>query len=164
MTDSKSKKGLLGAQIGMHLLVGGCSLLAMLCWVYPSRIDSEFSASVCKPTGNSDAISRLCHYLPMVQEQITLAMASIMKANAGLAALALAATIAGSWHQWELSFVERKASKHKRRRRHRKNSIPWDKIKVENMGPISYCGGAPPKAAARKAAGAGVTAEIKKKV
>jgi hypothetical protein len=37
-----------------------------------------------------------------------------------------------------------------------------EKIKVENMGPISYCGGAPPKA--RKAATAGVTAEIKKKV
>lgn len=93
-----------------------------LCFI-PAAL--QFSASVCKPTGNSDAISRLCHYLPMVQEQITLAMASIMKANAGLAALALAATIAGSWHQWELSFVERKASKHKRRRRHRKNSIPW---------------------------------------
>jgi hypothetical protein len=39
-----------------------------------------------------------------------------------------------------------------------------DKIKVENMGPISYCGGAPPKAAARKAAAAAATTEVKKKV
>jgi hypothetical protein len=61
----------------------------------------------------------------MVQEQITLAIASILKANAGIAVLALAATIAGSWHLWELMFVEKKASKHKRRRRHRKNAIPW---------------------------------------
>jgi hypothetical protein len=30
-----------GLQIGMHVLTAGCSLLAMLCWVYPSRIDSE---------------------------------------------------------------------------------------------------------------------------
>jgi hypothetical protein len=28
-------------QIAMHVLVAGCSVLAMLCWVYPSRIDSE---------------------------------------------------------------------------------------------------------------------------
>ncbi|KAF6265355.1 hypothetical protein COO60DRAFT_1633780 [Scenedesmus sp. NREL 46B-D3] len=138
MTDSKSKKGLLGAQIAMHVLAGGCSLLAMLCWVYPSRIDSE--------------------------EQITLTIASIMKANAGIAVLALAATVAGSWHMWELTFVEKKASKHKRRRRQRKNSIPWDKIKVEDMGPISYCGGAPPKQAARKASATGATTDIKKKV
>jgi hypothetical protein len=39
-----------------------------------------------------------------------------------------------------------------------------DKIKVENMGPISYCGGAPPKAAAKKAAAPGATTEVKKNV
>lgn len=27
-----------------------------------------------------------------------------------------------------------------RRRRQRKHSIPWDKIRVEEMGPVSFCG------------------------
>lgn len=41
LTHTKQKPGLLAAQLVMHLLVAACSMLAMLCWVYPSRIDSE---------------------------------------------------------------------------------------------------------------------------
>jgi len=65
---------------------------------------------------------------------------------------------AGSWHFWELSFVEKKAAKHKRRRRHRKRSIPWEKIKIENIGPVTYCGGPPPVRAAAAAAAAATAA------
>lgn len=56
-------------------------------------------------------------------------MRRIMSGNTVLSVLALAATCVGTWHFWELSYVEKKASKYKRRRRQRKNQIPWDKIK-----------------------------------
>lgn len=92
----------------------------------------QFGSALCNSHGphTSDATSRLCHYLPMVQEQIKLAVSTIFWSNACLAALTLAASCAGSWHMWELAYVEKKAAKHKRRRKHRKNAIPWDKIKV----------------------------------
>lgn len=64
----------------------------------------------------------------MVQEQIDLAISNLMTWNALLAVLCLSVACAGSWHFWELAYVEKKAAKHKRRRRQRKNSIPWDKI------------------------------------
>lgn len=89
----------------------------------------QLTSSVCKLDGSSDFNSRLCQYLPTIQEQVVLAMGSIMLGNCCLAVLALAATCAGSWHFWELAYVEKKASKHKRRRKHRRNAIPWDKIK-----------------------------------
>lgn len=41
MSYTREKKGLIGAQIAMHLLVAACSMLAMVCWVYPLKIDSE---------------------------------------------------------------------------------------------------------------------------
>lgn len=92
----------------------------------------QFQSMLCNAPGPqpSDTSSRLCHYLPVVQEQIGLAVATIMWCNVYLAVLSLAASCAGSWHFWELAYVEKKAAKHKRRRKHRKNSIPWDKIKV----------------------------------
>jgi hypothetical protein len=45
VTDSKNKAGLLGAQIAMHVLCAFSTGLAMLCWVFPSKIDSGVSCS-----------------------------------------------------------------------------------------------------------------------
>lgn len=83
----------------------------------------QFSTSVCKPAGNNT--NRLCRYLPMIQEQVGLGMRNIMAGNSLIALLGLACVITGSWHMWELAYVEKKATKHKRRRRHRKHAIPW---------------------------------------
>lgn len=92
----------------------------------------QLSTTLCKGTGPrvSDSSSRLCHYLPVVQEQISLAIGILMFWNALLAVVTLAVACAGSWHFWELGYVEKKATKHKRRRKQRKRSVPWDKIKV----------------------------------
>lgn len=43
MTYTKQKSGLLTAQVVMHVLFAVNSMLAMLCWVYPSKIDSGVS-------------------------------------------------------------------------------------------------------------------------
>jgi hypothetical protein len=51
MIDSKSKPGLLTGQICMHVLCIGCMMLAMLCWVYPSKVDPQvrMRTSLCRP-------------------------------------------------------------------------------------------------------------------
>jgi hypothetical protein len=92
----------------------------------------QFETTLCSGHGPhaSDSTSRLCHYLPVVREQINLVISTILVWDACLALLTLGVACAGSWHFWELAYVEKKAAKHKRRRKHRKNSIPWDKIKV----------------------------------
>jgi hypothetical protein len=69
----------------------------------------------------------------VVQEQISLAIGTLMFWNALLAMLTLAVACADSWHFWELGYVEKKAIKHKRRRKQRKRSVPWDKIKVRGV-------------------------------
>jgi hypothetical protein len=43
ITDSKSKQGLLAGQVVMQVLCAGCSLLAMLCWLHPSKMDPRVS-------------------------------------------------------------------------------------------------------------------------
>ena len=92
----------------------------------------QFSNTLCNSNGPypTDTSSKLCHYLPVVQEQIDLVINTLLWCNGCISALALGAACAGSWHFWELAYVEKKAAKHKRRRKQRKNSIPWDKIKV----------------------------------
>jgi hypothetical protein len=66
----------------------------------------------------------------VVQEQIELVISNLMTWNGCLSGLSLVVACAGSWHFWELAYVEKKAAKHKRRRKQRKNSVPWDKITV----------------------------------
>lgn len=46
MTDSKNKPGLLAGQISMQVLCAGCMLLALLCWLHPSKVDPQVSAWV----------------------------------------------------------------------------------------------------------------------
>lgn len=41
LTESKHKAGLLAGQIGMQLLCAGCTLIAVLCWLYPSHVDPK---------------------------------------------------------------------------------------------------------------------------
>lgn len=92
----------------------------------------QFSSTLCKTNSPypTDSSSKLCHYLPVVQEQIDLAINTLLWCNSYICVLALATACAGSWQFWELAYVEKKAAKHKRRRKQRKNAIPWDKIKV----------------------------------
>lgn len=106
--------------------------------MYMHACPLQFSSNLCQAHGprTSDSSSRLCHYLPIVQEQIDLAVSTILTWNALLAILALGVSCAGSWHLWEVAYVEKKATKHKRRRKQRKNSIPWDKIKVGRVGTV----------------------------
>lgn len=72
----------------------------------------------------------------MVQEQIDLVISTLCTTNALMAALCLGTACAGTWHFWELTYVEKKATKHKRRRKQRKNAIPWDKIKVRKRSAV----------------------------
>jgi hypothetical protein len=70
-----------------------------------------------------------------VQEQVDLIIGTLCTTSAALALLCLGVASAGTWHFWELAYVEKKAAKHRRRRKQRKNAIPWDKIKVrEGVG------------------------------
>lgn len=45
MTESRSKPGLLAGQLCMQVLSAGCMLLAMLCWLHPSKVDPQVSRS-----------------------------------------------------------------------------------------------------------------------
>ncbi len=92
---------------------------------------------------------------PLIVMQVSVTIADVGIALRWLTAAMLAASLAGVWHIWELTHVERKADKHRRRRRQRRNCIPWEKIKLENLGPISYCGGGGPPASAATARSAG---------
>lgn len=46
MTDSKNKPGLLAGQISMQVLCAACMLLAVLCWLHPSKVDPQVGAQV----------------------------------------------------------------------------------------------------------------------
>jgi hypothetical protein len=43
LTDTKSKAGLLGGQVAMQVLSTACSVLAVVCWAYPIRVDPHVS-------------------------------------------------------------------------------------------------------------------------
>eukprot|EP00879_Flechtneria_rotunda_P007516 GHRR01007885.1.p1 GENE.GHRR01007885.1~~GHRR01007885.1.p1 ORF type:complete len:262 (+),score=61.44 GHRR01007885.1:282-1067(+) len=58
LTDDRSKPWLLAVQIVVHVLCAGCTLLAMLCWVYPSHVDLKVSFTwlclSCKESNSSN--------------------------------------------------------------------------------------------------------------
>lgn len=47
MTDTKSKPGLLAGQLCMQVLCAGCLLLALLCWLHPSKVDPQVGRQPC---------------------------------------------------------------------------------------------------------------------
>ncbi len=105
----------------------------------------------CVRYGKSDQGSRLCKMLPGIERELAENMATLRWAGGLAATCALACLCCSVWYLHELSYIEKKAIKHKRRHKRRKQSIPWDKIKI--VGPVTNCGANAPKAGA--AAGGG---------
>jgi hypothetical protein len=99
----------------------------------------QIKTSMCGRKVAEDA-SKLCRYLPLVEEQIIHAMWSIFIGNVALALSGFACAGAAVWYQWELGYVKIKALKHKRRHKRRKAGIPWDKIKITEVTPMGWAG------------------------
>ncbi|KIZ02651.1 hypothetical protein MNEG_5310 [Monoraphidium neglectum] len=116
------KRSILGFQIGLQLLYVATTALALVSYTFPSEIDHKLKSSACTPRVGAEAAgSRLCQYLPAIEDEVKSHVATLLRgciAEAVACALCLALS---SWYLWELSFVEKKALKLKRRRRHRKN-------------------------------------------
>ncbi|GBF97562.1 hypothetical protein Rsub_10163 [Raphidocelis subcapitata] len=138
------KRCLLGFQVTLHALYAATAALALVAYLMPSQIDADLKTSACGRTGAAGplpvAASKLCGYLPAIESEVKAHVAAILL-GCCLEAVATVATLAAaSWYALELCFVEKRATKLKRRRRHRKHGIPWDKIKIENIGPVTTCG------------------------
>ncbi|KAI8471726.1 MAG: hypothetical protein J3K34DRAFT_226379 [Monoraphidium minutum] len=136
------KRTMLGLQVALQLLYVVAAALALASLTFPAEINADLKESACTPRQGSDPSgSKLCQYLPAIEDEVRNHVAAIMTGCAAQAVACVAALALSSWYLWELGFVEKKAAKIKRRNRHRKNRIPWEKIKVENMGPVTSCGG-----------------------
>jgi len=75
----------------------------------------------CAPRAAKGAASRLCQYLPAIEDELKAHVAVILRSTAGEAALCAVLLALSSWYGWELGYVEKRAIKQRRRRRHRKN-------------------------------------------
>jgi hypothetical protein len=91
----------------------------------------QLRRDACGAASTNSRDSKLCRFLPLIEEQVQGAMRWILAGAAGLAASAFGMSCCAVWYQWELAHVEKKAMKHKRRRKQRTKGIPWDRIKVE---------------------------------
>ena len=87
---------------------------------------------------NRDIGNRICNSMPRIGREISVAFPPLLWSLAAVGASALTLTAFGIWYVFELAYVEKKASKHKRRHRRRKHTIPWHKIKI--VGPVLGCG------------------------
>ena len=76
------------------------------------------AACTGKPAG---AAPRLCQYLPAIEDEVVAHLAAVLRGCCLSAAAAVAVLALSSWYGWELCHVERRVTKYKRRRRHRKN-------------------------------------------
>lgn len=93
----------------------------------------------CVKYGKSDEGSRLCKMLPAIESDLAEQMYLLTWAGGMAATCALACLTVSIWYLHELSYIEKKAIKYKRRHKRRKHSIPWEKIKI--IGPVTKCGG-----------------------
>ncbi|KAG2432305.1 hypothetical protein HYH02_013027 [Chlamydomonas schloesseri] len=134
----RSKRILLLSQAACLFLYS--AFLVITCGVVfqPTVVDAKLRDVACVKYSNTDQGSRLCKMIPGIERDLAEQMYSLMWA-AGLAAItAMASLIASIWYLYELSYIEKKAIKHKRRHKRRKHSIPWEKIKI--VGPVTNCG------------------------
>jgi hypothetical protein len=83
-------------------------------------------------------MAQLCDLLPSLNDMLAGVNESIVWAGAATAVVAVILLLVSSWFETELSYIEKRSSKHKRRRRRRKHQIPWDKIKI--IGKPTTCG------------------------
>ena len=88
--------------------------------------------------GTSDYGSRMCRMLPGIEKQMAELNDGLLWSVAALAVACLLLVCLGVWYLFELTYIEKKAIKHKRWHRRRKHTIPWHKLKV--VGPVMGCG------------------------
>ncbi|GFR42951.1 hypothetical protein Agub_g3840 [Astrephomene gubernaculifera] len=134
----RSRRMLLLSQAAMLLLYSG--FLVVMCGVVmrPTVVDPKLRDVACIKYGKSDQGSRLCKMIPGIERDLAEQMTSLMWAGGVAATCSLVCLVTSIWYLYELSYIEKKAIKHKRRHKRRKHSIPWDKIKI--VGPVSRCG------------------------
>ncbi|PNH03478.1 hypothetical protein TSOC_010441, partial [Tetrabaena socialis] len=129
----RSKRLLLLSQAAMLVLYS--AFLVILCGVAmrPTGVDPKLRDVACVKYGKSDQGSRLCKMLPGIERDLAEQMGGLVWAGGAAAVASLACLICSVWYLYELSYIERKAIKHKRRHKRRKHSIPWDKIKIARL-------------------------------
>ncbi|KAG2485413.1 hypothetical protein HYH03_015899 [Edaphochlamys debaryana] len=144
----RSKRILLISQAAMLLLYS--AFLVIVCGIVfaPTAVDAKLRDVACVKYSKSDQGSRLCKMLPGIERELAEQMQSLMWAGGLAATCALACVISSVWYLYELSYIEKKAIKHKRRHKRRKHSIPWEKIKI--VGPVTNCGANGPTAGGGK--------------
>ncbi|GIL60729.1 hypothetical protein Vafri_15257 [Volvox africanus] len=138
-TRYRSRRILLISQAAMLALYS--AFLVILCGVMlqPTSVDSKLRDVACVKYSKSDQGSRLCKMLPAIERDLEDQMYNLTWAGGLAATCALACITVSVWYLHELSYIEKKAIKHKRRHKRRKHSIPWEKIKI--IGPVTKCGG-----------------------
>lgn len=150
----RHKRWLMFNQAALLLLYSAALVMACATYFSPARVDPNLAATCDRVTaaggsggaGASERLVRMCSALPRIDAQLATHMAALLQVGALLAAACLAVLLLGTWLHFEISWLERRAVKHKRRHRRRKHTIPWDKIKI--IGPVTNCGANKPPAGA----------------
>ncbi|KXZ43832.1 hypothetical protein GPECTOR_79g111 [Gonium pectorale] len=144
----RSRRFLLASQSAMLALYSTYLVIVVGVVLQPTAVDAKLRDVACVRYSKTDQGSRLCKMLPGIERDLSEQMYGLKWAG-GLAAIsALSCLVSSVWYLYELSYIEKRAIKHKRRHKRRKHTIPWDKIKI--VGPVTNCG-----SAGAKGAGAG---------
>mmetsp|Transcript_30302 Transcript_30302/g.55363 ORF Transcript_30302/g.55363 Transcript_30302/m.55363 type:complete len:305 (+) Transcript_30302:337-1251(+) len=81
---------------------------------------------------------RHCKNLTEVDNELIEFVAHILVSACVAAISALLVVVGGFWYRFEIYYLEKRATAHRRRHRRRKHRIPWEKIKL--VGPVMNCG------------------------
>lgn len=149
---SLSRRWLVACMVGLHILEACAFCLGGVVMGFPVAITQEVKNIACQKHTNTNPgyaeLSKLCKALPTINDALKSVNVNIMWTAGIVAITCFSMLLALTWFEMELTYIEKRSSKHKRRRRRRKHQIPWDKLKV--IGKVSTCGGGPvaPKKAA----------------
>lgn len=81
----------------------------------------QIKDSACQRYKGSEQVSRMCELIPSIDLQLRTSCEQVVQSMGLVALLSLALMMMGTWYQWELAHVEKKAIKHKRR---------WDAVSL----------------------------------
>lgn len=166
----RSKRALVLGQIGMLAMYALSAAITTAIIARPFRVDlrvSDRAPGKCSRGMDNRMPIRgeaipLCSVAQLAIMDVASLTDLIFSGSLALGVTALLLTGFGVWYLFELAYMEKKASRHKRRHRRNKGKIPWHKIKI--VGPVTDCGsGAKTAAAAAANAAHGIPAGGAKK-
>lgn len=91
----------------------------------------EHACSDVKRTEGRE-LSRMCKMLPDIAKSVSETMPVLLNSTVVVTALSLCLIVLSIWYTYELTYIEKKGTKHKKRAQRTHHSIPWSKIKVRD--------------------------------